>query len=158
MGGAMGKRPSVYTTRQGEAILSFLSSCQGAHVTAAQVAEYFNAISEPIGRTTVYRRLEKLVAEGKARKYIIDESNAACYQYVEEPQRDRYHLKCEVCGEVFHLLCDLLDGLGEHIYEEHGFRVNELKTVFYGVCANCRKSEEERSNYNEQTKEGNGDS
>ncbi|MDR0999785.1 MAG: transcriptional repressor [Clostridiales bacterium] len=135
----MGKRPGVYTTRQGEAILAFLSSCQGAHVTAAQVAEHFNDISEPIGRTTVYRRLEKLVAEGMARKYIIDESKAACYQYVDEPQQGHYHLKCEVCGEVFHLCCNLLDEVADHIYDEHDFKVNEFKTVFYGVCADCRE-------------------
>ena len=34
-----------------------------------------------------------------------------------------------------------LQGLSEHVLTHHGFRINPLRTVFYGVCDECREAE-----------------
>ena len=49
-----------------------------------------------------------------------------------------YHCKCEKCGKLIHLHCDELDGLQSHIRGEHGFEINSMRTVFYGLCDACR--------------------
>ena len=50
--------------------------------------------------------------------------------------RQKY-LKCEKCGSLIHMECEELEGIIEHINSHHGFRLNPLKTVIYGICEGC---------------------
>lgn len=132
-------RPVTYNTKQRKAIFDFIVSQTGAHVTAAQIAKYFENENAPIGRTTIYRHLDKLTESGKIRRYITDGISGACYQYVDDkaPCDSHIHLKCESCGELLHLECTKLYEIQKHVTDQHAFRVNSLKTVFYGICENC---------------------
>jgi Fur family ferric uptake transcriptional regulator len=134
------KRPSQYHTRQGQIILDYMQSLGGAHVTVNQLVRYFAGAGEAaIGQTTIYRHLEKLLAEGKIRKYLPGDGESSCYQYVENgPEcREHFHLKCEVCGDLIHADCELLDAIDQHLLTEHDFQINALKTVLYGTCKKC---------------------
>jgi Fur family ferric uptake transcriptional regulator len=132
-------RPANYNTRQGQRILEYMKSLGDAHVTIPQMARYFEEANEPVGHTTIYRRLEKLAAGGKIRKFVLHDEKTTCYQYVDEGARCRehFHLKCEVCGGLFHVDCDFLDKIEKHLARTHGFQINLLKTVFYGTCGKC---------------------
>ena len=134
-----------YKTKQKEAILEYFTAHEGEHLTAANVVDYMREIGSPIAASTVYRCLERLENDGTLHKYIIDESSAACWQYVEEPGQchDHFHLKCTGCGALLHVDCDYLDTLADHILEHHGFEIDNLKTVFYGLCESCRKKRAE---------------
>ena len=135
------KRSPNYNTKQRKAILNYIVSLKDAHVTAAQIAEYFKNEDAPIGRTTIYRHLDKLEETGKVRKYITDSISGACYQHINNGENcnSHFHLKCENCGELQHIECDVLSELRHHILDEHAFEVNALKTVLYGKCVNCLK-------------------
>ncbi|MDR0624286.1 MAG: transcriptional repressor [Treponema sp.] len=132
-------RPANYATRQGKRILDYLESLGGRHVTVYEAARFFAGEGEGIGQTTIYRHLEKLTEEGKLRKYILNDGKSACYQYVDDGAecREHFHLKCEKCGTLIHLECDVLKKIRRHIFKEHRFRINALKTVFYGRCEHC---------------------
>ena len=133
------KRPANYMTKQREAILSYIVSLDGAHVTAAQIAEHFENASASIGRTTIYRHLDRLTESGALRKYTTDGVAGACYQLMDDHANcdTHFHLKCEDCGTLLHLQCDLLQEVQEHVLSRHAFKVNGLKTVLYGTCGNC---------------------
>ncbi|MDR1956832.1 MAG: transcriptional repressor [Treponema sp.] len=133
------KRPVQYHTRQSQGILDYLRSLGDRHVTVNQLVRYFEATEEAIGQTTIYRHLEKLVSEGKIRKYVLRDGTSACYQYldIDLPCREHFHLKCEICGGLIHADCDLLDEIAEHLLSTHDFQINLLKTVFYGTCKKC---------------------
>jgi len=137
------KRPDSYKTKQREAILDYIVSLEGAHVTAAQIALHFEQEDVSIGKTTIYRHLEKLTENGNLRRYVTDGISGACYQYVgnEIINNTHLHLKCEQCGELFHLECDALDDLEQHVLDEHAFQVNTTKTVLYGTCDDCLQKE-----------------
>jgi Fur family ferric uptake transcriptional regulator len=137
-------RPSAYNTRQGELIIEYFSSLGDRHVTVNEMADYFRRKGQTIGRTTIYRRLEKMAHEGIIRKYLLDGGEGACYQYITDRRvcREHFHLKCEKCGALIHLQCEVLDKIGRHILREHRFRINALKTVFYGRCRNCLEGDE----------------
>jgi Fur family ferric uptake transcriptional regulator len=47
-------------------------------------------------------------------------------------------LKCNVCGRLIHVECSELSKISLHIEEHHGFVLDPSKTVFYGICENCR--------------------
>lgn len=136
----MNQRPDQYHTKQGNAILSYLASQTHTHVTAAQVVRHFEGEDFPVGRTTIYRQLEKLVREGKLRKYTFDGITGACFEYVPKSPVQEYHLKCDNCGGITHLHCNILEKLSEHLLESHEFQINDIKTVFYGKCSTCRQS------------------
>lgn len=129
-----------YRTRQRELILDFLKHSDARHVSVDEVLEHLKAEGDKVGRTTIYRYMEKLTEEGVLRKYFIEEGAGACYQYVEYAQgcHEHFHLKCLKCGRLFHVECDYLNKLGEHIKEHHGFTVDNTKTVLYGVCKDCK--------------------
>ncbi len=134
------ERPRKYNTKQGEAVLAYFDDLGEEHATAAQLAAHFEKEGEPIGLATIYRHLERFVQSGALRKYSIDGASGFCYQRLSEEQEcSQIHLKCEKCGAVLHLHCGVLESVPRHVFEEHAFQINPYKTVFYGLCANCRE-------------------
>ncbi len=128
-----------YRTRQREVILEFLKNSDSCHVSIEEVLEHLKAAGEKVGRTTIYRYMEKLTDEGVLRKYFIEEGAGACYQYVnpQENCHEHFHLKCLKCGRLIHVECEYLDQIGSHILTHHGFEIDNTKTVFYGICRDC---------------------
>ncbi len=128
-----------YKTRQRDAILKYLTEHKDSHVTASGIGDYLSRQGTPVGTATIYRQLEKLVEQGVVRKYTVDQNTGACFQFVEHDTkcREHFHLKCEKCGRLIHLECEALSELSEHIRNEHGFFIDPLRTVFYGVCRDC---------------------
>ena len=137
------QRTSTYQTRQRGQILEYLKSLDGGHITAADIAGYFEGSNAPVGKTTVYRHLEKLTGEGRLRRYFLTGEKSACYQYIAGGGKCKthFHLKCETCGKLFHLDCGLLEDAAGHIQKKHCFAINQLKTVFYGTCKHCKTCE-----------------
>ena len=142
------ERPASYQTKQREAILSHIASLQDSHFTAAQIAEHFAKSQNPVGLTTIYRHLEKLVESGIVRKYSMDGVSGACFQYMgtSEDCGEHFHLKCDNCGELLHFSCALMGEMHRHISDDHDFKVNAMKTVFYGTCGRCRGIPETEAN------------
>ena len=130
---------TTYRTRQKERIMDCLILNKNRHITADEILDELKKEDAKVGKTTVYRYLDKLVSQGTVRKYFIEEGKGACYQYMEEnlPCAEHYHLKCLECGKLIHLECDYLGDMDSHIRDRHGFYVDHCKTVLYGHCGNC---------------------
>lgn len=133
-----------YNTKQRELILRYLSESNGQHVKAEEILDYLKSQDTPVGKSTVYRYLDALVEQNLVRKYTVEEGQGACYQFVGDAGyahcKEHYHLKCSNCGELFHISCEFMDKINAHILKEHGFIVDNSKTVFYGVCEKCREN------------------
>lgn len=128
-----------YRTKQKDLMYKFLKSTQGRHFTAADAIRYFEMGGGELGKTTVYRLLEKLVEAGEIKKYIIDTSSSACFEYTRcGDSCKNYHLKCKVCGKLIHLDCSHVTTFEDHIMKEHGFEIDRAGTVFIGICADCQ--------------------
>ena len=130
-----------YKTKQREILIKYFEKKPGEHITAGDVYEYLKGRGESIGQSTVYRQLEKLVDEGILNKYIMDSSSPACFEYVgmavHKDAKTCFHCKCEKCGRLIHLHCDELNEIAGHLKSDHGFKLNPLRTVFYGLCEEC---------------------
>lgn len=135
---------STYKTRQRETILEFLRCSSGSHVTVNDVCVHCKDNGIIIGQTTVYRQLEKMVDEGIVNKYIIDVGSPACFEYIGDAERPEngpcFHCKCEKCGKLIHLHCSDLMAIQKHLLDEHQFMLNPRRTVFYGICEDCRRT------------------
>ena len=132
---------SKYNTKQRSILLDYLKTIPGVHITAGDVCRYFRSNEIPIGQATVYRQLESLVDEGVIKKYNIDGSSAACFEYTGQDGHtdgeSSYHCKCEKCGKLIHLHCGGLDEIQTHLSTEHRFKLDPVRTVFYGICEDC---------------------
>ncbi len=138
-----------YKTKQSSDLIDYLKTIEGQHFNVCDIHDHFQKEGKNIGTTTIYRQLEKLIDEGLVTKYILDPGSPACFEYVSPDSHIHgnsgvcFHLRCEICGRLIHLECDELSDINEHIMGEHGFRVDPMRTVFYGVCETCLNDEEE---------------
>ena len=133
-----------YKTKQMNELLTFLQSIQGQHVTVQEIGEYFKEREIAVGTTTIYRQLEKMVKEGLVEKYVVEGTNSACFEYIGDHEtsdhENCYHCKCEKCGKLIHVCCSEVESLRRHMTEHHGFQLDPKRTVFYGICNECRKN------------------
>lgn len=130
-----------YKTRQKEMILDYMIKNKDIHVTADMILKYFEYHGTPIGKTTVYRNLDRLVNENIIRRFNIEDGTSACYQYAADGCKcmEHFHFKCSECGRLYHIHCELVSEIREHVFKEHGFVIDSSKTVFYGKCEECSK-------------------
>ena len=84
-----------YNTKQKSAIMSCVKTMGDKHFTIDSLCKKMQKSGEMIGRTTVYRFVEKLSAEGVLRKYNALSGESVCYQYVGENNscHEHFHLK-----------------------------------------------------------------
>lgn len=137
---------SEYKTRQKDAILDYLKQHPGKHVTAGSLQRLLEDKGIHIGTTTIYRTLDRLVAENQVRKYENGNGQSACYEYLNEETRchpGEYHMVCERCGRLIHLHCEEMKKITDHIQAGHGFTLDPGRTVLYGICEECRLLEKE---------------
>jgi Fur family ferric uptake transcriptional regulator len=130
-----------YKTNQRKLILDFIIENKGRHVTADDVLFALRRKGYAIGKATIYRYFDCLVEEGTLRRYSPIDGASACYEYAGDPEEcgSHYHMKCELCGCLFHTECNFLDEISAHMSEHHGFKLDKSKTVFYGICHECSK-------------------
>ncbi len=142
----MNENRKSYSTRQKDLILNCLRENRQRHLTAEMIVDDLKDRGEPVGQTTVYRNLEKMVKDGMLLKFAAPGGMHACYQYLESPEDhlNHHHLVCVGCGQLIHLSCGHIDELTAHIQEEHGFHLDSFKTIFYGCCESCAAKGEAR--------------
>ena len=132
------KTATVYKTKQRETVENCLKNNKNRHLTADEITEILRSAGQDVGRTTVYRTLEKLIQEGRVRRYAAAKGDSACYQYLTDTAcHEHFHLKCTGCGKLLHIECEQMQKLNSHILSEHKFRVDKLQTVLYGLCEKC---------------------
>lgn len=131
----------AYQTKQQQAVLRCLEARATQSVTAGDLAEDLRLAGRPVGLATIYRQLDKLEAAGLVHKLITAEG--ALYQFcTHHPEQDCLLLRCRRCGRVCHLDCAQLQGLFDHLAQDHAFRVDARGTVLTGLCADCFPAEE----------------
>ncbi len=135
-----------YNTKQGGLILALLQKQPGRHFTVDDIISELAKDGQPIGKATVYRHLDKLIRQGLVRKYIAEEGQSACFEFIDKSENceSHYHLKCSGCGRLLHVECGFLDEVADHILKHHGFVISPEKTVLYGMCEKCREALDEK--------------
>lgn len=133
-------RSEGYRTKLYGIIFDYFRENREKAVTAADVYEHIQTISEKANKTTVYRNLDRLVSEGRLLKYVTDDGRMASYILKENVCcGEHLHLQCSECGRVLHLDCGYMDEFIRHISSEHGFDLSCASSILYGCCNECAK-------------------
>ena len=129
-----------YHTRQKEALLACLKASVGVGLSVAEILALLKSRRASVGRTTVYRLLDELVADGRVRRYSETGSRERRYEYIDD--QATFDVRCSCCHRIFHLHCQafasMLTDLREHIHNFHGFTLEENTPLFHGICPSCR--------------------
>ena len=87
-----------------------------------------------IGRATVFRTLEALVAAGVARRF---EPEGHASTYVACRAGHHHHLVCTGCGSVEEVDEALIRPMVEGMRAATGFEIEDARIDFYGRCSRC---------------------
>lgn len=127
---------NTYNTKQRDEIVDFFSRHRGDCYTARDLIKSGEIT---VGEATVYRTLSKLASQGVLTRFTGD-GNGASYQLNESEEcKTHFHLRCEVCQRLIHMDCSFMQDIRAHIEDSHSFTVDVGKTVFYGICGECRE-------------------
>ena len=120
-------------TRQRLLVADALASA-GRQMTAQHLYDRLRRLDPRIGRATVFRTLEALVAAGVARRL---EQDGHVYGYVACRPEHHHHLACDRCGRVEDIGEGYITPVAERLAAERGFQIDDARLDFYGLCAQC---------------------
>jgi len=106
----------------------------GRQVTAQDLYDRLRRRDPRIGRATVFRTLEALVAAGVARRL---EQDGHVYGYVACRPEHHHHLACDRCGRVTEIGEGYVTAVAERVAADLGFKIDDARLDFYGLCATC---------------------
>ncbi|TMD40012.1 MAG: transcriptional repressor [Chloroflexi bacterium] len=127
------QQTGVRLTPQRLAIAGLLSQT-GKEASAQEVYDRVRRRHPYIGRATVFRSLDRLVAAGLAQR-LERPGHVSAYVWCEPGHH--HHLICTTCRNVEDLGEDAVAPLAASIAHERGFRVDHATLDFYGECRNC---------------------
>ena len=122
-------------TRQRLAVADALTAA-GRQLSAQELYRRLNRRDPSIGRATVFRTLEALVVAGVARRLELD---GHVYGYVACRPEHHHHLACDRCGRVEDIDEAYIRPVAERVAANLGFRIDDARVDFYGLCATCAR-------------------
>ncbi len=129
-------RVKIYNTKQKDLVLKEVMKHKEFTIN-----DIHEKLKDEVGLTTIYRKIDELIKDGKVNKYI-GKDNTTYYQYLEKCDEDNhFFLRCEECGDIEHVDCDCINELSEHIIGKHNFTLNKDNIVINGICSKCKKKE-----------------
>lgn len=131
----------TYTTKTRTEILEYLKQNWSVTVSVSDIKKHLEEKEIKANTTTIYRYLDKLLAEHVIIKYADKGMERAVYQYSGETGHcvTHLHLKCVKCGKIFHLDCGFMDEIRDHLMEDHHFRLLCEGDLLHGICGECDK-------------------
>ena len=119
-------------SRISDELLTLINECEG-HLTAEEVFLLAKSKKINVSLASVYRILEKLVDEGKIKKFSIPNGS----HVFDKTAAQHEHLVCTICGKVKDIhLKNLKDIIAKEI--KVGFNSYDLCLNY--ICEHCKKN------------------
>lgn len=126
-------------TRQKQLILDCMKNAGGAHMTVEEIYDRIRKEHQHISIATVYRNLRLLEERGVVKKVYVTDDSLAYYEMSDSSPHSHHHLVCRRCGAILDFEADLLESLEKLIESTKGFKIQDHRVIFYGICENCQK-------------------
>ncbi len=136
-----------YQTEQKRVLLAYMKAQSEESFTIEELCERLKqktALTAAPGKCTVYRIMPKLVEEGLVKRFVKGNGRKFLYQMVCGEHCDRHlHMKCSVCGKLYHMEDTESEVLFWQVMRKHHFQLDEGRTVLFGQCEGCSGQEME---------------
>ncbi len=124
----------TYNTEKKAQILALLRENCGKAMTVEEIAA---SLYKDGGKSTVYRIISRMVADGSVRKITDPKTRHTTYQYIGgEECHEHLHLKCAECGRLIHLDGETSHLLRDKLMSASHFTLDE-STLLFGRCEGC---------------------
>lgn len=110
------------------------------HPTAEEVWGRVRSISPTTSLGTIYKTLDTLMEMGEV---IQVESVDDRHHYDARRPLPHPHVVCTKCGKIEDVEIDGLDGMQSRASTASGYRIDEQRLTFYGICASCVATDKE---------------
>ena len=121
-------------------IVSDVFSSMTNHPSAGMVYDAVHEKYPGISRATVYRILAEAAEEGDIQRLKLRDANDR-YDFT---LKKHYHITCRNCGAVADVDTELdTDSMTERAAGCQGFSVDDCHVEFFGLCEECRKTQNE---------------
>lgn len=116
-------------------IISSVVRRMNHHATADEIYQEVAKEYPSIGKSTVYRNLQK----------ICDQGNLVRREFPGSPEvfdticTNHYHIRCTNCQKIFDVDMDYIPDLADSIKDSHGFHITGHDIIFSGICPECEK-------------------
>jgi Fe2+ or Zn2+ uptake regulation protein len=124
-------RGTARTTKQLQLIWDIVKDDK-SHPTADQIYERVRKRLPSISLGTVYRNLQKLVAQKKLQVLMRGRS-----QHFDPLVERHQHFICELCDRVYDVLLESQREIKPPKLPHDGFKVTSHQLSFYGICKHC---------------------
>lgn len=126
-----------YKTKNRDKVIEFLKSNSDRSYALVDICEIL--VADGHGKSTVYRIISELVAEGCVKKISDGTSRHCTYQYVGGTScKSHLHLKCLVCGNIIHLDHSRSENVCRELLAGAGFTL-EAGGLLFGECGECKR-------------------
>ncbi len=130
-----------YQTEQKRILLAYMKAHSDRAFTVEELCEQMKKepdLTAVPGKSTVYRVMPELVEEGQVKRFVKENSRKFLYQMMcGEHCAQHLHMKCSVCGKLYHMEDEESEALLLQVMKKHHFHVDEGKTVLFGQCEDC---------------------
>lgn len=137
-----------YQTGQKRILLAYMKAHSDQAFTIEELYEGMKeepAVTAVPGKSTVYRIMPELVEAGLVKRFVKENSRKFLYQMVCGEHCDAHlHMKCSVCGKLYHMEDRESEELFLQVMKKHHFQIDEGKTVLFGQCEGCCQDREEQ--------------
>lgn len=133
----MGKQ---YRTKGREILISYFESLGGISFCVKDIMEYLEKSKNSMNQATVYRNIEKLVANNKLIKYKKPNEDICYYQYVGEDNHchEHLHIQCKKCSKIIHLEDTFMDTFYQYIQKDLSVSLELTESILIGLCEKCK--------------------
>lgn len=126
-----------YSTEQRKLLLAFLEQHPDRQFSVEEIVESLCSNAN-ISTSSVYRNINGMVEEGIVGRFPAKEGRGSLYQYIGNAACQAHiHMKCEQCGQLFHLDEETMSAIHASVGSVKGFTIDPKKTILYGSCENC---------------------
>jgi len=120
-------------TKQRRVILEELCKVT-SHPTADELFLMVRKRQPGISLGTVYRNLDRLVADGKVLRLVTASGKM---RFDGKPGK-HYHIRCERCGRIDDISLDYDPGIDRNLADSTGYEILGHSLEFAGVCPACK--------------------
>lgn len=130
-----------YQTKTTKCIQQFLTEQRLKNFTASDLRAFLLAHGCNVNKTTVYRNLDKLVAEELIIRHKAPNADGFVYQFAGEEKScaKHIHFQCEECGEVQHLEDASVAEFFVNLANKQGFAIDFTQSSLNGWCEKCKQ-------------------
>ena len=130
-----------YQTAQKKILIEYMTKHCDTAFTVEELAEKIgeDGCREHVpGKSTLYRLMQKMVEDGRVKRFVKGNSRRFVYQIAAGERCDSHlHLKCTECGKLLHMDDDESLEILSTVLAKNSFNIDEKKTVLLGKCGEC---------------------